>query len=343
MKAVLLPGEREVRVVEREVPRPGPGEVLVRTRASAICRSDMSLYTGNPIVGGDAAGRGLVVPGHEPAGDVVETGPGVTGLALGDRVTGYLAIGCMRCEHCRGGRLMLCPRWKCLGFDVDGGDAEYFVAPAVNCLPLPDELSYTAGALLTDMVGTQYATQKSLAVGGATTLAVFGMGPMGGAAVLVGKALGATVLAVDLLDERLALARELGADAVVNSGSDDAVARLRELTGGRGPDVVVECSGAPPAQNSALDCVRKLGSVAFVGESRQTTINPSDQIIRKLLRVTGGWYFPIDQFAELSRFAVQHALPIERLVSHRYQLDDAPEAFRAFDRRLTDKAVFTWD
>lgn len=274
---------------------------------------------------------------------MVEIGPGATGLAPGDRVTAYLAIGCMRCEYCRGGKLMLCPQWKCLGFDVDGGDAEYFVVPAVNCLPLPDELSYSAGALLTDMVGTQYATQKSIDVSGATTLAVFGMGPMGGAAVLVGKALGATVLAVDLLDERLALARELGADAVVNSGSDDAAARLRELTCGQGPDAVVECSGAPPAQNSALDCVRKLGSVAFVGESRETTINPSDQLIRKLLRVTGGWYFPIGLFADLSRFAVRHELPIERLVSHRYRLDDAAEAFRAFDRRLTDKAVFTWD
>jgi propanol-preferring alcohol dehydrogenase len=153
MKAVLLPGDRRVEVVERPDPTPGPGEVVVRTRASALCRSDMSLYYGNPIVGGDDAGKGMVIPGHEPAGDVVELGPGVEGLEVGDRVTIYLAIGCGRCEHCLAGYRMLCAEWKCLGFDVDGGDADYLVVPAINCLKLPEELSYEAGAVLTDMCG----------------------------------------------------------------------------------------------------------------------------------------------------------------------------------------------
>lgn len=343
MRAVELPGQRTVRVVDRAVPRPGPGEVLVRTRASAICRSDMSLYVGDPIVGGAEAGSGVIVPGHEPAGDVVEIGWGVEGITVGDRVTGYLAIGCGHCEFCHRGYRMLCPRWRCLGFDVDGGDAEYFVLPASNCLVLPEEISYVTGALLTDMLGTQYHTQKSMGVDGATTVAVFGLGPMGAAAVMVAKGFGARVIAVDLLDDRLTLANELGADATVNSSVDDPVAQIGEMTSGRGVEVALDCSGAPPAQNAALDSAAKLGGVAFVGESRSTTIRPSEQIIRKQLRVAGGWYFPLGEFGEIARFAVTHALPVDRLVTHRFALTDAAEAFHAFDQRLTEKAVFIWD
>lgn len=342
MKAVLLPGNREVQVVERERPRPAAGDVLIRTRASALCRSDMSIYYGNPIVGGDLAGKRLVVPGHEPAGDVVEVGDGVHGLAPGARVAVYLAIGCGGCAACLAGDRMLCPEWKCVGFDVDGGDADYLVVPAVNCLLIPDVLSYEVGALLTDMVGTQYHAQKRLAVSGADTVAVVGLGPMGAAGILVAKGRGARVIAVDVVPERLELARMLGADEIVDA-SDDAVERLRSLTDGEGVDAAIDCSGSPAAQNAALDATRRKGRVAFVGESRETTINPSDQLIRKLLTVIGAWYFPLWEFGEIARFVVERGLPVERLITHRFAIDDAETAFRMFDARETEKAVFVWD
>jgi propanol-preferring alcohol dehydrogenase len=342
MKAVILPGNKEVEVVEREQPRPRAGEVLIRTRASALCRSDMSLYYGNPIVGGEAAGTGSVIPGHEPAGDVVELGEGVTGVAVGDRVAVYLAIGCGHCRYCHAGDRMLCPDWQCVGFDVDGGDADYMVVPAVNCLPLPEGISYEVGAVLTDMVGTQYHAQKRLGVSGADTVAVFGLGPMGAAGILVAKGRGARVVAVDVVPERLALARALGADETIDSRREDAVARLRELTGGIGPSVAVDCSGAPPAQNAALDAIAPYGRVAFVGESRETTLNPSDQLIRKLTTVIGAWYFPLWEWAEIADFVVRHELPVEQLITHRFAIDEAPTAFRMFDARETEKAVFVW-
>lgn len=342
MRAVLLPGNKEVQVVDRDDPQAGPGEVLIRTRASALCRSDMSIYYGRPIVGGAAAHTGLVVPGHECAGDVVEVGDGVRNVAPGDRVAVYLALGCGHCQYCLDGERMLCPEWKCLGFDVDGGDADYVVAPAVNCLPLPSGISYEAGAVLTDMVGTQYHTQKRLLVSGTDTVAIFGLGPMGAAGVLIAKGRGARVVAVDLVSSRLELARELGADEVVDSGAGDVVEILRELTGGEGVDAAIDCSGNPGAQNAALDAARKRGRVAFVGESRETTINPSDQIIRKLLTVVGGWYFPLGEYPEIARFVVEKAIPIEDMVTHRFSIEDAPEAFRMFDARETEKAIFTW-
>ena len=343
MKAVLFPGNKEVRVVDRPDPSPGFGEVLIRTRASALCRSDMSLYYGTPIVGGTGAGTGLIVPGHEPAGDVVQIGAGVTAVQPGDRVAVYLAIGCGQCPDCQRGYMMLCPNWKCLGFDVDGGDADYLVVPAQNCLKLPDQISYEAGAVMTDMVGTQYHTQKRLGVSGADTVAVFGLGPMGAAGVLIAKGRGARVIAIDVLESRLEMAQQLGADAVINSAKENPVERLRALTAGDGVDVAIDCSGNPAGQNAALDSARKQGAVAFVGESRFTTINPSDQLIRKLLTVIGAWYFPIWEWNELTRFVVEHKIPVEGMITHRFPLQDAAEAFRLFDQRVTEKAVFVWE
>ena len=340
MKAVLLPGSRQVHVVDRPDPVPGLGEVLVRVRASALCRSDMSLYEGTPIVGGDVAGTGRIIPGHEPAGEIAALGPAVAGRSVGERVAVNLAVGCGRCRWCLGGYQMLCHNWKCVGFDIDGGDAEYLVVPSANAMPIPDSMSFDVAAVSTDMIGTQYSTQKRLGVSGNDTLAVFGIGPMGGAGILVAKARGARVIAVDVLDSRLAMAQELGADELVDSRSLDAAQRLRELTGGEGVDVAVECSGNPGAQNAALDAARRFGSVAFVGESRSTTINPSDQIIRKLLKVIGGWYFALWEYPEIAKFIVDHALPVEKLVTHRFSLDDASEAFRAFNARETEKALF---
>jgi propanol-preferring alcohol dehydrogenase len=242
MKAVLFPGDRQVVVVDRPTPEPGPGRGADPLRASAICRSDMGLYYGTPIVGGEATGTGQIVPGHEPAGEVAAVGPGVTAVKVGDRVAAYLAIGCGHCSWCQRGYLFLCPNWKCLGFDVDGGDADYLVVPEGNCLPLPDGISYEVGAVMTDMVGTQYATQDRLEVSGVDTVAIVGMGPMGSAGVLIAKARGAKVVAVDVLDDRLAMATQLGADAVVNSKETDPVAALRALTGGEGVDVTIDCS-----------------------------------------------------------------------------------------------------
>lgn len=343
MKAVLFPGDRQVEVVERPAPRVGPGEALVRTRASAICRSDMSLYYGTPIVGGAATSTGQIVPGHEPAGEVVAVGDGVTSVAPGDRVAIYLGIGEGSCEYCRSGYLFLCPDWKCIGFDVDGGDADYIVVPAGNCLPLPESISFETGAVMTDMIGTQFDAQRRLGVSGVDTVAVFGIGPMGGAGILIAKARGARVIAVDILESRLEQARLLGADETINSKTEDPVARVRELTDGRGVDAAIDCSGSPAGQNAALDGVAKFGRVAFVGESRKTEINPSDQLIRKLATVIGAWYFPIWEWPDITRFVVEHNIPVDALITHRFPLEDAAEAFRMFDQRLTEKAVFVWE
>jgi propanol-preferring alcohol dehydrogenase len=303
----------------------------------------MSLYDGTPIVGGSVAGTGSIVPGHEAAGEISGLGAGVSGLREGDRVAVNLAIGCGRCRWCLRGYRMLCKEWKCVGFDVDGGDADLMVVPAVNAMPIPQGMSFDAAAVSTDMVGTQYSTQKRLAVSGADTVAISGIGPMGAAGILVAKARGARVIAIDVIDSRLDMATALGVDAVIDARDGETVARLRELTGGEGVDIGIECSGSPTGQNTLLDAARRFGSVAFVGESRETTMNPSDQFIRKVLTVIGGWYFASWEYPEIAAFIMDKELPVERIVTHRFRLDQAADAFRMFHARETEKAVFAAD
>ncbi|WP_372814162.1 zinc-binding dehydrogenase [Paenibacillus sp.] len=343
MKGVVFPGQKQVQIQEFPVPIPGPNEVLIQMKASAICRSDMSIYYGNPVVGGDAAATRTIIPGHEPAGLVVQTGEGVASIREGDRVAVYLALGCGECVHCKSGYMMFCTSWKCVGFDVHGGDAEYMVVPEKNCMKIPDSMSYVAAAVSTDAVGTLYHAQKRLHISGKDTLVVFGLGPMGGAGILVAKALGATVIAVDMIEERLKLAKEeLGADFTINGKTEDVVSRIRELTGNRGADAAIDCSGSTIAENQALDCVRPHGRVAFVGECRESTIRPSEQLIRKQITVMGSWYFPIQEFEEICEFIVRKNVDVEKLVTHKFPLEQAELAFQMFDERKTEKAVFVW-
>jgi len=340
MKAVIFPGGKQVQFVELPTPKAGHGEVVIKVMASSICRSDMGLYTGESnIVGGEKAGKGLVVPGHEPAGVIVEVGPGVESRKVGDRVAVHIAFGCGQCGYCNQGFTYLCAGWKCIGFDVNGGNAEYILVPERNALLLPDELSFMAGALMTDMIGSQYHVQNKLEVRGGKIVLVVGLGPMGCAAVLVAKAFGARVIGVDILPERLEFAKGLGADDVVNSAIG-GLAEIMQLTEQHGADVVVECSGNPAGQNLGLDAASKLGAFTFVGESRETTINPSDQIIRKMLTIVGGWYFPVSDWPKIVDLVLTKKIEVEKLVTHTYSFEQAAEAFDQFYNRKTEKAVF---
>lgn len=342
MKAVVFPGNKVVEVEERPIPEPGRGQVLIQMKASAICRSDMGLYYGEQGVVGSANKAELISPGHEPAGQIVQVGEGVSRFKAGDRVAVYLAVGCGECAHCKSGYKMFCPEWQCIGFDLDGGDADYLVVPEENCMRIPDGMSYITAAVSTDAVGTLYHAQKRLGINGRDTLVMFGLGPMGGAGVMVAKGLGARVIAVDMLDQRLEVAKEIGADYVINA-KDNVLEKINEITNGAGADAAIDCSGSPQAQSAALDCLRPHGRAAFIGEGNELKINPSVQFIRKQITLIGSWYFPIFEYDEITRFIMEKNLPVEKLVSHTFKLEDAATAFRMFDERETEKAVFVWE
>jgi L-iditol 2-dehydrogenase len=340
MKAVFLPGNKRVEIRAVEVPTPGPGEVLVAVKASCICRSDLSLYYGSAVVGGDAAGA--CVTGHEPAGEVVAIGPGVRQIQSGDRVAIYLGIGCGVCEFCRQGNYFLCPQWSCIGFTANGGNAEYIVVPERNCLKIPDWMSYVAAAISTDAFGTLYSACKKLGISGASVLGIWGLGPMGTAGVLAAKALGAKLVVFDPLAERREFALGLGADEALDPTAPDVLDALNAFTDGGGLTAAIDCSGSTIAHNMALDAVRPNGKVALIGESRESTIRPSDQLIRKQITLMGSWYFNAFEYAEILRVLKSAKIDLERLATHRFSLDEAETAFRLFDERKTEKAVFVF-
>ncbi len=341
MKGLKFADKERLELAAFPDPHPGPGEAVVRIKASSLCRSDMSLYHGGSVL---AQGEGLspFIPGHEPCGIVEEVGPGVPPemLQAGDRVAVYLAVTCGYCEYCRSGYKMHCPRFQCIGFGLHGGHAEKLLIPAANCLKMPDGMSYVTGALSTDKTGTLYHAQKRLGVSARNSLVIFGMGPMGLTGVCVARALNATVIVVDVLDSRLEMAASVGADHAFNPGKVDVVAEIGRLTGGRGADFGIDCTGKEPAHNQMLDSLRAGGKAALIGETRRSCLNVSDQLIRKQLEVIGSWYFPIQEFGEIASFIVRHRLPLERLVSHRFTFDRGQEAFELFDRGETGIVVF---
>lgn len=340
MKAVYLPGNRKVEIRSVPIPVPGPDEVLLEVKASCICRSDLSLYYGNAVVGGDAAGG--CITGHEPAGVVIEAGIAVKNFKPGDRVAVYLAVGCGVCARCRQGNFHLCAQWKCLGFTQDGGNAEYLAVPERNLLRIPDSMSFVAAAISTDAFGTLYSACRKLGLSGATTVGIWGLGPMGSAGILAAKALGARVVALDPIAERRHFAEELGADLTLDPTAADAAGAVLAFSGGEGLSAAIDCSGNGAAQNMALDSLAPLGRAAFVGESRETTIRPSDQLIRKQISVIGSWYFGINEYEEIIRTIETHKIDLERLATHRFAIDEAETAFRLFDERKTEKAVFVF-
>lgn len=334
MRGVAFLGNRKVEVREFADPTPGPGEVVVKIRASGICGSDLNRYRA------PEPSRG--VTGHEPCGEVAELGPGVSGPRIGDRAVIYHYVGCGVCEHCRSGWEHLCQttQRKTYGVAADGGNADYIVVAARTLVPLPEELSFEAGATLACGTGTAYAALVRLAVSGRDTLAVFGQGPVGTSATMLARAMGARVIAVDVSPSRLAFAREMGADHVVDGREVDPVAAIRQLTGGRGADATMDCTGNAEARAQMVRSARIWGRACFVGERGTVTLEPTPDIVHKQLTIYGSWTFSLPLLGECIRFAIDRRVPLERLITRRYRLDQAAEAFAAFEGGEVGKSVF---
>jgi threonine dehydrogenase-like Zn-dependent dehydrogenase len=346
MRGVVFLGERKLELREFPDPTPGPGEVVVAIRASGMCGSDLHAYR----AAGDAAGAlglgghgGPVIAGHEPCGVVAARGPGVAeaDAPLGQRVMVHHYRGCGRCQHCRVGWSQLCPHGIVVyGVTGHGAHAPLMLVPAGTLVPLPEALSFEEGAAVSCGTGTAHGALKRLEVSGRDTLAVFGQGPVGLSATMLGRAMGARVVAVDLAPERRQLAREFGADAVIDPGEVDPLSALRDLTHGEGVDAALDCTGNPEARVAAVRSARTWGRVCFVGEGNTTTFDISRDLIRKQLTILASWTFSTVGQAECARFVADRQLPLRRLLTHRFALDQAAEAYRLFDTQTTGKGVF---
>jgi propanol-preferring alcohol dehydrogenase len=341
MRGVLFPGDRTVTLAEIPDPTPGPGEVVVAMRAAAVCGSDLHGYRATRDMR-QRTGADQIVPGHEPCGVVSAVGEGVSTVRVGDRVAVYHYRGCGHCADCRGGRLMWCAERAGYGGPIHGSDADLLLTDARNCLPLPDDVSYATGALLMCVGGTAYEVMRKLDASGRSQIAIFGLGPVGLTGMLMGKAMGARVIGVDLSPERLALAQRLGIDAVVDAANEDTVAAIRSWAGPEGVQASFETSGSGSAQVGAVDVTGRNGKVAFVGFGETRPMLSPAMFIEKQLSLFGSFVFPSDRYEEILRFVQTHEVPIEATVTHTVPLDEAPEIFPAFDRGETGKVIFAW-
>ena len=332
MRGVWLPGNRVVDVHEVRDPEPGHGQVLVAPRASTICGSDLRAIYREHLGEGPEAYAG-VIAGHEPAGDVVATGDGVPDLAVGDRVVVYHISGCGHCPECLRGYRISCtsPRRQAYGWQRDGGHADLLLAEADDLLVLPDSLSYLDGACVACGFGTAYEALRRIAVDGADTVLVTGLGPVGLATGMLARALGARVVGTDPQDARRTFAEKVGAvDSAVPA------ADLRDALPD-GADAAVDCSGVGAAQTQAIDSLRRWGRMAFVGEGATLTLDVSHQVIHRQLTLVGSWVISTWRMRELLDRLVRWQLHPHDVVTDRFALDEADSAYRLADSGAVGK------
>ncbi len=343
MKGLLFAGSKKVLVSDFPVPKPGKGEALIKMKAAAICGSDMHVYE---VESSDEVPWSIdftKIPGHEPCGVVEKVGEGVDTLKRGDRVIVYHFEGCGACHHCLRGDYQYCKDLRIYGGDKNGADAEFMVAKARCCLKLPKELSFIDGALLSCNAGSSYEAIKQLGLSALHKVAVYGLGPVGLTAILIAKTMGAPTIGIDITDERVKLAEDIGVDVAVNGAKKNPVKEIMKFTEGTGVDAVVECSGSPVAQRNALDSLRPYGKVAVVGVNMgELTLRPTEQILLKQAKIIGIRMFNIGTYPEMAEFMVEHKVPLEKVVTHQFKIEEGQKAFELYATGKTGKIVFVF-
>ncbi len=338
MKAVVYPEPKRFEIVGLPEPAAGPGQAVVQVMSSTICATDFKIFDGLWAVK-----RFPHVPGHEWSGTVVAVGPGVTQVNPGDRVGTEVHVGCGGCRPCLQGLYTLCEHYgdtarghAHIGFTVDGGLAQYCAVPARALHRLPESLSCDEGAF-TDNIGVAlYAVERGGLRAG-EGVAVVGPGAFGLLAVQVARALGAgTVVLVGTRQERLRLGRSLGADELVNvGGGGDPVARVREIFGGKGADLVVEFAGTEAAAAQAIQMARRGGRVVLAGATApgRTLHVDLSTIVRGHLDVCGALANPRGISARGLELMGSGRVNVKPLITHHFPLEEFGKAWETFRAR----------
>jgi threonine dehydrogenase-like Zn-dependent dehydrogenase len=350
MKGVVFPGERQVQILDFADPTPGPGEVVLEIKASGMCGSDLKFYRakGGPAALGFKTAGGPVIAGHEPCGVVVAVGPGVPANQawVGMRAMQHHYRGCGVCPHCSTGWMQLCVDGvaEVYGITGNGGHAKYMKAPARTLVELPEALSFETGAAIACGTGTAWGALQRLGLQGDHTIAIFGQGPVGLSATQLAAHMGARVIALDTSEERLARAKSMGADVIINPAtSENVVQAIRDATHGLGAHASLDASSSPQARAQAVRCVRTWGKACFVGEGDTVTLDVSNDLLRRQVTLIGSWTFSTVGQAECARYVADRGVQVDALFTHRWRLDQAEEAYRLFDAQTSGKGVILPD
>lgn len=341
MKACVFRGPGEVAVIDMATPEPGPGELVVRVAAAGLCHSDVRVFKGEKYA------RPGVVPGHETSGIIAAVGQGVSGFHAGDRVALCPIIACGVCDFCRVGKRNRCVSRVTLGYDENGGLAEYMLVPAPvvrlgHVFKVPDGVALPLASLL-EPTACVLNSLELLGVGAGTTLLLLGAGPMGLLHLVLARRLGAAVIVSEPDEGRRVWAKKLGAMAQLDPGSADVGATVKDLTGGLGADAAVVTAGIAPALSTALASVRRQGGIGlFAGFPPNTAIELDPNVIHyNELVLTGSQNATIDQYART--LDLLPTMPeLRQIVSHSFSIDDAPKAYETRLERegLKSEVVF---
>lgn len=339
MKAALFHGPHQALTLQDvPTPLPGPGEILVRVAACGVCHTDLHYIDhGTPTFK-----KPPLILGHEVSGTVAALGPGTTRFREGDRVLLPAVLTCGQCAMCRTGRENICDQMVMPGNNIDGGYAEYMVAPAKDAFALPEEIPLVEGAIIADAITTPYhAVVRRGRVTPGDWVVVLGCGGIGLNLVQIAAALGARVIAVDMVDEKLAWAEQLGADAVLNARQVDRLDKaVRRLTGG-GADIAFEAIGKPVTQEQAFNCLRAGGRLVLVGYSPDTMALNAGRVMYREMEVVGSLGCrPVD-YPRVIEMARRGQIKVAEMVTHRFPLEQINEAFETLRSGSALRAVVT--
>jgi threonine dehydrogenase-like Zn-dependent dehydrogenase len=347
MKGAILPGNSTVELKTLPVPIPGHGEVLLRVKSSTICGSDIrAIYRQHTGRGPEGYQPGMIA-GHEPCGQIVAAGPGCRRFKEGDRVIVYHISGCGVCNDCRRGYMISCTNEeyrRAYGWQRDGGMAEYLLAEEKDLVFLPDELSYSDGAQVACGFGTVYEGLEKIGISGNDAVLVTGLGPVGLATAMLARAMGAKlVIGTDIASERLTLAKDKELCDYVFSSGPDNVAQVRRLTGGMGVEKAIDCSANDGARLTCIQATRKWGKICFIGEGGTVSFQPSPDIIHDQKTIYGSWVTNIWRMEELVERIVRWGIHPETLITHRFPLERAGEAYSLMDGGKCGKVAVVFD
>ena len=318
MLGAILPGNSTAELREFGIPKPGHGQVLVKTKASTICGSDIRcIYRAHVGKGPEGYQPGMIA-GHEPCGVIVQEGEGLKRFKKGDRVIVYHISGCGVCYDCRRGYYISCksPHRAAYGWQRNGG-----MAPYILC----DEKDLIACGF-----GTCYEALMKIGVSGNDRVLVTGLGPVGLAALMLAKAMGCDkTIGCDVNEERMQLAKELGlADYVFNSADPEACEKaIMDVTNGYGCERAVDCSANNSARAMAIRCTREWGKMVMVGEGGDVTFNPSPDIMHGQKTICGSWVTSLWRMEDLVEHLVRWDIHPDRLITHRFELKDVDKAY----------------
>jgi threonine dehydrogenase-like Zn-dependent dehydrogenase len=346
MQGVILPGNSTVEFRDFDIPQPGHGQVVLKTKASSICGSDIrAIYRAHLGKGAEGYRPGTIA-GHEPCGQVTAVGPGVKRLKPGDRVVVYHISGCGVCEDCRRGYMISChsEQRAAYGWQRNGGHAPYILVEESNCIPLPDNLSYIDGALCACGTGTAWEALTRVKTSGHDALLVTGLGPVGLAAAQLGRALGARpVIGIDVSPARRKLAEDLGLCDYTFAADDRALSHIMDATKGHGCEVAIDCSGAPSARLLALQGTRQWGRCVFVGEGNTVQFDVSPLLIHQQITLFGSWVTSLDHLEQLVEHLSRWNIHPDITCTDRLPIRDAAKAYDIADKGQTGKVCIVFE